>query len=106
MPALVSSLVVSLLVPAAPVGAQATTDDPAVQRLADGLGSYVALVAARGTDEQLAAVAWVPTTAWSILAQLGNGTILKLITEARRSNFFLANGTHLPDSTGECVPVK
>ena len=59
-----------------------------------------------GRHEQLAVVAWVPTTAWSILAQLGNGTILKLITEARRSNFFLANGTHLPDSTGECVPVK
>ena len=57
-----------------------------------------------GRHEQLAAVAWVPTTAWSILAQLDNGTILKLITEARRSNFFLANGTHLPDSTGECVP--
>jgi hypothetical protein len=49
-------------------------------------------------------LAWVPTTQYSILAQFPNGTIMKLlIAAARRANFWLKNGTHVPDATGVCV---
>ena len=58
----------------------------------------------RGPSAELTTAAWIPTTSYSILAQLPNGTILKLLTQARRSNFWLANGTHVPDTTGTCVP--
>ena len=55
-------------------------------------------------SHELPAMAWVPTTEYSILSQQSNGSILKLITAAKRSNFWLSNGTHVPDNTLDCVP--
>lgn len=49
--------------------------------------------------------AWVPTSEWSILMQLPNGTIMKLITQGERSNRFTADGKQ-PKDTAPCVNTK
>jgi hypothetical protein len=65
----------------------------------DGVDMWPAITGVNKTNPR----PWLPTTEDSILWQRPDGSILKLITAAKQTNFFTADGLHQTWATDPCV---
>ena len=66
----------------------------------DGVDMWPAITGHNTTNPR----PWLPTTLDSILLQRPDGAILKLITNARQTNLFTADGLQQIHTTDPCVP--
>ena len=66
----------------------------------DGVDMWPAILGQNKTNPR----PWLPTTKYSILLQRSDGSILKLITEARQTNLFTADGLQQTRTADPRVP--